>query len=311
MITYVFPGQGSQYVGMGQEFYNEFKVSKDTFDEASDVLGIDMAKLCFEDENNELNLTVNAQPAILTASIANLRVLEAETGIRPNFVAGHSLGEYSALVASGAFDFKDAVATVRKRGEFTQGAVPVGVGSMAAILGLEKEEVEDICRNASTEGSTVSPANFNAPGQTVIAGNNEAIERAKELAKSKGAKRVVTLDVSAPFHCTLMAPAAEKLGKVLEMINFSNIQIPLINNWQASIIKDTDKLRENLINQVMAPVRWYESIKLLYENLESKKYIEIGPKNVLTNLIKRTLKDVQVINFDKLADLKAIKENGF
>lgn len=311
MITYVFPGQGSQYVGMGQEFYNEFKVAKDTFEEASDVLGIDMAELCFEDKNDELNLTVNAQPAILTASIANLRVLENETGIRSNYVAGHSLGEYSALVASGAFDFKDAVAIVRKRGEFTQGAVPVGIGSMAAILGLDKEQIEGICRDASTDGFIVSPANFNAPGQTVISGNNEAVEKAKELAKTQGAKRVVTLDVSAPFHCKMMAPAAEKLGKVLDKIDFSNIKIPLINNWEATLIKDPERLRENLINQVMAPVRWYESIKLIYENLESKKFIEIGPKNVLTNLIRRTLKDVKVVNFDKLADLKALKENGF
>jgi [acyl-carrier-protein] S-malonyltransferase len=308
MITYVFPGQGSQYVGMGQEFYNEFKVAKDTFDEASDILQIDMAQLCFEDENNELNLTVNAQPAILTASIASMRVLENETGIRSNYVAGHSLGEYSALVASGAFDF---VATVRKRGEFTQGAVPVGIGSMAAILGLEKDEVVGICEDASSDGYLVSPANYNAPGQTVISGNNEAIEKAKEIAKTKGAKRVVTLDVSAPFHCTLMAPAAEKLGKVLDKIDFSNIKIPLINNWEAKLLSDPEKLKENLINQVMAPVRWYESIKLLYYNLESKKFIEIGPKNVLTNLIRRTLKDVKVINFDKLADLKSLKENGF
>lgn len=311
MITYVFPGQGSQYVGMGQEFYNEFIIAKDTFDEASDILGIDMAQLCFEDKNSELNLTVNAQPAILTASIASMRVLEDETGIRSNYVAGHSLGEYSALVASGAFDFKDAVATVRKRGEFTQGAVPIGVGSMAAILGLEKDEIAEICEDASSDDYMVSPANYNAPGQTVISGNNEAIEKAKEMAKTKGAKRVVTLDVSAPFHCTLMAPAAEKLGKVLDKINFSNIKIPLINNWEAKLIRDPDKLKENLINQVMAPVRWYESIKLLYDNLESKKFIEIGPKNVLTNLIRRTLKDVKVISIDKLADLKSLKENGF
>ena len=311
MITYVFPGQGSQYVGMGQEFYNEFKIAKDTFDEASDILGIDMAELCFEDRNNELNLTINAQPAILTASIASMRVLESETGIRSNYVAGHSLGEYSALVASGAFDFKDAVATVRKRGEFTQGAVPVGVGSMAAILGLEQDEVAGICLDASTDQYKVSPANYNAPGQTVISGNNEAIEKAKEMAKTKGAKRVVTLDVSAPFHCSLMAPAAEKLGQVLDKINFSNIKIPLINNWEAKLIIDSDKLKENLINQVMAPVRWYETIKLLYYTLESKKFIEIGPKNILTNLIRRTLKDVKVISIDKLADLKSLKENGF
>jgi len=311
MFTYIFPGQGSQYVGMCQEFYNEFRIAKDTFDEASDILGIDMPELCFEDKNNELNLTVNAQPAILTASIASLRVLESETGIRSSYVAGHSLGEYSALVASGAFEFRDAVATVRKRGEFTQGAVPVGVGSMAAVLGLEQEDIEEICEKSSDEIYQVSPANYNAPGQTVIAGNNEAVLKAVEMAKAKGAKRVVTLDVSAPFHCSLMAPAAEKLGKVLDKINFSNITIPLINNWEAKLIKDPEALKENLINQVMAPVRWYESIKLLYFKLESKKYIEIGPKNVLTNLIRRTLKDVTAFNFDKLEHLKMLKENGF
>jgi [acyl-carrier-protein] S-malonyltransferase len=311
MFTYIFPGQGSQYVGMGQEFYNEFRIAKDTFDEASDILGINMPELCFEDKNNELNLTVNAQPAILTASIASLRVLEQETNIRSNYVAGHSLGEYSALVASGAFEFKDAVATVRKRGEFTQGAVPVGVGSMAAVLGLEQEDIEDICEKSSDEIHKVSPANYNAPGQIVIAGNNEALLKAVEMAIAKGAKRVVTLDVSAPFHCSLMAPAAEKLGKVLDKINFSNITIPLINNWEAKLIKDPEALKENLINQVMAPVRWYESIKLLYFKLESKKFIEIGPKNVLTNLIRRTLKDVITFNFDKIEHLKTLKENGF
>lgn len=311
MFTYIFPGQGSQYVGMGQEFYNEFRVARDTFDEASEILGIDMPELCFEDKNNELNLTVNAQPAILTASIASLRVLESETDIRSNYVAGHSLGEYSALVASGALDFKDAVATVRKRGEFTQGAVPIGVGSMAAVLGLEQEDIEEICAKSSDEKYKVSPANYNAPGQIVIAGNNEALQRAVEMAKAKGAKRVVTLDVSAPFHCSLMAPAAEKLGKVLDKINFSNITIPLINNWEAKLIKDPEALKENLINQVMAPVRWYESIKLLYFKLESKKYIEIGPKNILTNLIRRTLKDVIAFNFDKIEHLKMLKDNGF
>jgi len=311
MITYVFPGQGSQYVGMGQEFYNEFAIAKETFDEASDILGIDMAELCFEDKNNELNLTVNAQPAILTASVASMRVLEQETGIRSDYVAGHSLGEYSALVASGALNFKVAVSTVRKRGEFTQGAVPLGVGSMAAILGLNKEDVEQICETASDSNYKVSPANYNAPGQIVISGNNEAVEKAKDLAKTKGAMRVVTLEVSAPFHCSLMAPAAEKLGKVLEKINFSNIKIPLISNWEAKIIKDPDKLRENLVNQVMAPVRWYETIKLLYYSLNSKIFIEIGPKNVLTNLIRRTFKDVKVVKFDKLSDLKLLKENEF
>jgi [acyl-carrier-protein] S-malonyltransferase len=306
--TFVFPGQGSQYVGMGKELYNEFPVSRRTFDEASDILNIDLAKLCFED-GNELNLTVNAQPAILTTSVAALRVLKEETGIHPDFVAGHSLGEYSALVASETLAFKDAVWIVRKRGKFTQEAVPVGVGAMAAVLGLEKEEVEEVCTEASSDGFVVSPANFNAPGQTVISGNKEAVEKAASMSRSRGAKRVVLLEISAPFHCALMAPAAEKLGQVLDKIKFSEFKIPLVANLDARINIDPAKIKDLLIDQVMSPVRWCESIRSLYE-MGVRKFFEIGPGNVLSGLIKRTVSDVTVKNFEKLSQLESLKEDA-
>ncbi len=306
--TFVFPGQGAQYVGMGKELYNNFRAARSTFDEASDTLGLDLPKMCFDD-GNELNLTVNAQPAILTTSVAALRVFKEETGIIPDYVAGHSLGEYSALVASETLDFKDAVWIVRKRGKFTQEAVPVGVGAMAAVLGLEKEEVEEICAEASTDGFVVSPANFNAPGQTVISGNKEAIEKAASISKDRGAKRVVILDISAPFHCALMAPAAEKLAQVLDKIKFSEIKIPLITNLDAKINIDPAKIRDILIDQVMSPVRWYESIKNLYE-MGARKFFEIGPGNVLSGLIKRTVSDVSVKNFEKLSQLESLKEDA-
>jgi len=306
--TFVFPGQGAQYVGMGKEFYNNFQTARSTFDEASDTLGLDLPKMCFED-GNELNLTVNAQPAILTTSVAALRVFQEETGIKPDYVAGHSLGEYSALVASETLSFKDAVWIVRKRGKFTQEAVPVGVGAMAAVLGLEKEEVEEICTEASTDGFVVSPANFNAPGQTVISGNKEAIEKAASISKNRGAKRVVILEISAPFHCALMAPAAEKLAQVLDKIKFSEIKIPLITNLEAKINIDPAKIRDILIDQVMSPVRWCESIRNLYE-MGVRKFFEIGPGNVLSGLIKRTVSDVSVKNFEKLSQLESLKEDA-
>lgn len=308
MIAFVFPGQGSQYVGMGKELYDEFEVARRTFEEASDILHFDLARLCFEDDSKELNLTVNAQPAILTASVAALRVLKEETGIQPGFVAGHSLGEYTALVASGTLDFGDAVWIVRKRGEFTQNAVPVGVGAMAAVLGLSEVEVEEICREASTDGLVVSPANFNAPGQTVISGNKEAVEKAASLSKSRGAKRVVLLDVSAPFHCKLMAPAAEKLAQILDKIRFSEFKVPIVTNLDARINIDPTRIRGLLIDQVMSPVRWYESIKNLYE-MGVRRFFEIGPGNVLSGLIRRTVSDVLVRNFEKVSHLESLRED--
>lgn len=306
MIAFVFPGQGSQYVGMGKELYDEFDIVRQTFQEASDVLGFDLSKLCFEGEQSELSLTANAQPALLTTSIACLRVLESETPLKPSYVAGHSLGEYTALVANKAIELSDAVHTVRKRGEFMQQAVPVGIGAMAAVLGLEKEKVEDICSQVSQNGMVASPANLNAPGQTVISGNKEAIEEASEIAKSQGAKRVVPLDVSAPFHCALMKPAADSLSGVLNEISISEMSAPLVANCTASVTNDSSKIKELLISQVTSPVRWFESVEVL-KNEGCDKFIEIGPKNVLSGLIKRTLSDVSVSNFEKISQLESMK----
>ncbi len=306
MITFVFPGQGSQYVGMGKELYDEFGVAKNTFEEANDVLGFDLAKLCFEGQQEELSLTANAQPALLTTSIACLRVLESETSFRPDFVAGHSLGEYTALVANGAMTLGEAVHTVRKRGEFMQEAVPVGIGAMAAVLGLDKERVSEICNQVSQNGLIASPANLNAPGQTVISGNKEAIEEASAIAKSDGAKRVIPLDVSAPFHCQLMKPAADRLSGVLDEVNFAEMNAPVVANCTASVTNDSSKLKELLIKQVTSPVRWYESVEAL-SNEGCSNFIEIGPKNVLSGLIKRTLSDVSVSNFEKMSQLELMK----
>jgi len=308
MIAFVFPGQGSQYVGMGKELCDEFVIAKNTFEEANDALGFDLSALCFEGEQSELSLTANAQPALLTTSIACLRVLQSETSLNPDFVAGHSLGEYTALVANGAFRLSDAVKVVRKRGEFMQEAVPVGVGAMAAVLGLDKETVEEICNQVSKNGLIASPANLNAPGQTVISGNREAIEQASILAKAQGAKRVVPLDVSAPFHCALMQPAANRLSGVLNEVNIAQMNSPVVANCTASITNDSSKVRELLISQVTSPVRWYESVEVL-KNQGCNNFIEIGPKNVLAGLIKRTLSDVSVSNFEKISQLESIN-NG-
>lgn len=308
MIAFVFPGQGSQYVGMGKELCDEFAIARNTFEEANDSLGFNLSRLCFEGEQSELSLTTNAQPALLTTSIACLRVLQNETSLNPEFVAGHSLGEYTALVANGAFKLNDAVNVVRKRGEFMQEAVPVGVGAMAAVLGLEKEKVEDICNQVSQNGLIASPANLNAPGQTVISGNREAIEKASIIAKEEGAKRVVPLDVSAPFHCALMKPAAERLSGVLNEVNIAQMTSPVVANCTASVTNDSSKVKELLISQVTSPVRWYESVEVL-KNQGCDRFIEIGPKNVLSGLIKRTLSDVSVSNFEKMSQLESIN-NG-
>jgi [acyl-carrier-protein] S-malonyltransferase len=307
MRAFVFPGQGSQYVGMGRELCAEFPTAKRTFDEASEALGFDMAKLCFEGDSEELRLTANTQPAILTVSVAAWRVLFEETGTAADFVAGHSLGEYSGIVASGGLDFKDAVRVVRKRGEFMQTAVPNGVGAMAAILGLLREKIEEACKEASADGFIASPANFNAPGQVVISGNKEAVERACVIAKSNGAKRVIFLEVSAPFHCALMSPAAERLEKVLDEVEINELQVPVVTNVDARPNGDYSYVKRLLIDQVVNPVRWDESVKTLYD-LGVREFLEIGPGNVLSGLIKRTVSDVSVLNLEKTDHIKILKE---
>jgi [acyl-carrier-protein] S-malonyltransferase len=310
MKAFVFPGQGSQYVGMGKDLYSTFKIARMTFEEASDVTGVDLCGVCFEDRFGELTHTINAQPAIVTVSVATLRVISEETEIKADYVAGHSLGEYSALVASEAMDFRDAVWIVRKRGEYMQNSVPLGVGAMSAIIGLQKHEVEKICSEASENGFIVTPANFNAPGQTVISGNKEAVNRATDLARLNGAKRVIPLEVSAPFHCPLMVPAAEKLGTDLEKIEFSRYQIPVVTNVDAKLNTDPARTRGILVDQVKSPVHWYESIKLLYD-IGVRKFLEIGPGRTLSGLIKRSIPDPVVLNVENISGLEFLRDSEF
>lgn len=311
MISFIFPGQGSQYVGMGLDFYQQYPQAKSVFEQASDRLGIDMAKLCFESSEEELSLTFNAQPAILTASIAAYRVFQSEVELIASYTAGHSLGEYSALVASEAISFEDAVYTVRKRGEFMQEAVPVGVGSMCAVIGLDKEEVESACKVVFAEDSVVSTANFNSPQQTVISGHKKAVEKVGELCKNKGAKRVIPLSVSAPFHSILMQPAADKLQDVLNSVEISDANIEVVSNVTAEWERKSSIIKDLLVKQVVRPVRWTQSIEYLSKK-GVNRFIEIGPGNVLSGLIRRTLKDISVENLEKTDQLTHINgnENG-
>ncbi len=304
MLALVFPGQGSQFVGMGKNLHDNFKIARETFAQASDKLGIDMKQLCFE--NEDVHLTVNAQPAILTVSTAAHRVLSSERDIKADFVVGHSLGEYSALVASGSLDFEDAIWAVRKRGEYTQEAVPLGVGGMAAVLGLPDEQVNEICKEASENNSHVAPANYNSIGQVVISGVKNAVEKASELAKKAGARRVVLLDISAPFHSELMQSAVEKMKVVLDSINFLDFRIPMVSNFNAKTLSDKDKIKNLLLDQLISPVLWHQSVSHLNKNLGVKTFLEVGPKNVLSGLIKRIAPDCEISNFGEKADLEKL-----
>ena len=304
-LVFVFPGQGSQFVGMGKDLCDQFGVAKQVFAEAEDALGFPLTKLCFSGPETDLQLTENTQPAILTMSIAALRVLEAETDLRPAYVAGHSLGEYSALVAVGALAFRDAVRLVRERGRFMQQAVPAGQGAMAVILGLEMSAVQALCAEASQQ-EIVAPANYNGGGQVVIAGSKTAVIRAVTLAKERGAKRALDLPVSAPFHCELMRPAADGLKQVLENISVEPFTVPIVTNVEADINRDCHRVKQLLVEQAVRPVRWEESVKKICE-LGCQRALEIGPGKVLKGLIKRIAPKLEADNFEKPADLVRLK----
>jgi len=306
MDAFVFPGQGSQYVGMGQDLAENFDVAKLIFEEANDALGFDIKLLCFSGSEADLRLTANTQPAILTTSIAALRVLQSETDITPAFVAGHSLGEYSALVSCAALSFAAAVRTVRQRGTFMQEAVPVGVGAMAAVMGIDVEELLTLCQEAA-QGEVVVPANFNSPSQIVIAGHKTAVERAIILAKERGAKRALLLPVSAPFHSPLMAPAAQRLEKELDSVTLSSFACPLVSNVEATPYQEESRVKNLLVEQVCAPVRWSESIQCMKDSGVTR-YIEIGPGRVLTGLNKRLDRAAVHNNISDTDSLKKLQE---
>jgi [acyl-carrier-protein] S-malonyltransferase len=307
-VAFLFPGQASQYPGMGKELADRYPVARAVFEEADKALGFAISKICFEGTEDELRLTANTQPAILTVSVAAYRVL-ADKGIMPDFVAGHSLGEYSALVAVGALKFADAVRLVRKRGTYMQEAVPVGVGGMAAIMGLSPAVVQDVCKRAA-ENEVCAPANLNSPEQTVISGHASAVKRAVEIASQSGAKRAVVLAVSAPFHSALMMPAQEKLEKDLRATAMNFLQVPLVTNVDADTIRKGDEAREALIRQVTMPVRWEESMRMLLDE-GVNTFVEVGPGKVLTGLMRQIERSVATLNvedekslLDKIAGAK-------
>ncbi|MFQ5790966.1 MAG: ACP S-malonyltransferase, partial [Acidobacteriota bacterium] len=292
---FLVPGQGSQHAGMGSLAAQAYPESREIFEAADRALGFSISRLCFEGPEEVLKLTENTQPAILATSVALHRALSAR-GIEPDFVAGHSLGEYTALVAAGALRLADALVLVRQRGRYMQEAVPVGEGAMAAILGLSSEQVLEVCRDAA-EGEVVEPANLNGAGQVVIAGHTGAVSRATALAKERGARRTLPLPVSAPFHCRLMEPAARKLVRDLESVVFSDLCVPLLTNVDAAPIRDGHKAREALRRQVASPVRWEESVIKLAESGVSR-FLEVGPGKVLSGLVRKIRKDARVWSVD-------------
>jgi [acyl-carrier-protein] S-malonyltransferase len=289
---------------MGKDLADNFKVAADTFAEADDALGFKLSQLCFSGPEEDLKLTTNTQPAILAVSVAALRVVKSETGLIPDFLAGHSLGEFSALVASGALQLDAALRTVRARGKFMQEAVPVGVGAMAAILSVEADVLSEICREAE-QGEVVSPANFNSPGQIVIAGHATAVNRAIEIAKGRGFRKAMLLPVSAPFHSALMVPAGERLREVLDALEISPMNTPVVTNVEATPNQDYTRIRDLLVAQVSAPVRWDASVRYMVANGVTS-FIEIGPGKVLSGLVKRIDKEVQTSNVEDSQGLRAL-----
>ncbi|MFQ5849399.1 MAG: ACP S-malonyltransferase [Candidatus Binatia bacterium] len=306
-VAFVFPGQGSQYVGMGKELCEEFGAAKQVFMEAEEVLGLPLRRLCFSGPEAELKLTKHTQPAILTVSVAALRVLESESPLRPFCLAGHSLGEYSALVCAGALSFRDALRVVQERGRLMQEAVPPGEGLMAVVLGLEPQEVQSVCEEAG-QGEVVAPANFNGGGQIVIAGGRGAVLRAMSLAQERGARRVLELPVSAPFHCSLMLPASEGLERVLADVTVQSLSAGVITNVEGTVNLDPARVKSLLVEQVVGPVRWEESIMCLGQ-LGCQRVLEIGPGRVLCGLIKRIDPRLEVANVERPEDLANLLAN--
>lgn len=291
---------------MGKDLFDNFAAAREVFAAADDALGFPLSEMCFSGSEDDLQLTANTQPAILTTSVAAFRAMKGEGFADPDFAAGHSLGEYSALVAAGVLDFADAVRTVRKRGTYMQEAVPVGVGAMAAILGADVDTVETACAEAA-DGQVCSPANINSPSQIVIAGDADAVDRACELLKERGAKRAIKLNVSAPFHCTLMEPAAEKLGVDLDNLEYREFRFPIVTNLDAELNEDPGGVNNDLWRQVWSPVKWLQSVRKL-RSLGVETFVEIGPGKVLSGLVRQIDRDVRCLNVDNAESLRNTRE---